>query len=704
MKQFSVLKALKFGAFGILFSGVLCISGQDVFAQKPLKNPDKKSAGRNTAQFDKTVLATVGNEKITYGELEKAYRTMNRKENVNFYDIPRKEADDFLNIYIRYRLKVMDAMDKGFDRDPAVMADITQNRKLLAESYYFDKKLTEPSMERLLKRRDRELSIAIIHFAIPQIGENGDTLKAFERANRALNAIKRGADFAQMARDSSDDDQTGPNGGALPAFVTGGMILRPVEDAAYSIKKAGDVYPNVVKTRFGYFLVKLLKIEPRVKVKSSHILIIPKDNDSLGAVRKADSVLALLKKGSSFTLLAQENSDDKTSGIRGGELGGWYSRSQGFEETQGQRLVPQYEEAIFALKAGEISKVVYSDYGAHIIRLDSLKSVNPDDEREEIKKMYKRVYFEDEKQQLLDSVKRAEGFRVNEESFKNLLLSVDTTKTTFDKTWRTDIPQNLQEQILYYTPQENYTVGAILDSLTIRPDFRGYTMSRSGISRAFEKLVEPMVMTRATNNLEKNYPEFASRMKEFRDGILLFKAEDQQVWSKLKFDSTLARYYYDTTKTRYMTETKYDISEIYVLTDSMANDLRRQIDNGADFSKLAGEYTMREGYRERQGNIGVFAARENKLAAMAASQNAVSGTIMGPVASEKGFTLARVNNVQPARMKTFEEAIPDLAPAFQDQLQKNLTEEWLRGVREHHPVKIESAAMNTIFTNNPKNG
>jgi len=147
-------------------------------------------------------LATVGSEKITYGELEKAYRTMNRKENVNFYDIPRQEAEDFLNIYIRYRLKVQDAKDKGFENDPAVMADINQNRKLLAESFLFDKKLTEPSVERLLKRRERELSIAIIHFAIPQMGD-ADTLKAFERATRALNAIKRGADLAQMARDST---------------------------------------------------------------------------------------------------------------------------------------------------------------------------------------------------------------------------------------------------------------------------------------------------------------------------------------------------------------------------------------------------------------------------------------------------------------------------------------------------------------------
>jgi peptidyl-prolyl cis-trans isomerase SurA len=699
MDQFSFFNALKFGALSILFSGVVLVPGVEISAQKTKTETPKKS-GKN---YDKTVLATVGKEKITYGELEKAYRTMNRKETMNLYEVPRQEVEDFLNIYIRYRLKVQDAKDKGFETDPAVMADINQNRKLLAESFLFDKKLTEPSVERLLKRRDRELSIAIIHFAIPQVGD-ADTLKAFQRANRALNAIKKGADFAQLARDSSDDSQTGPNGGELPSYITGGVILRPVEDAAYAISKPGEVYPDVVKTRFGYFLVKLLKSEPRRLVQSSHILITQKEGDSLAAGRTADSLLALLKKGADFKKLARENSDDKTSAMRGGTVGGWYSRSQGFEDTQGQRLVSEYENAMFSLKPGQYSGVIFTDYGAHIITVDSVKTVSADEERDEVKKMYRRVYFEEEKQQMIDSIKRAEGFRFNENVFNKLLSSVDTVKTTFDTTWRKQVPSELYPQVVYYTSQGNFTVNALLDSLTRRPDFRGYTISRSGISRAIEKIVEPMVLSRATSRLENDYPEFADRMREFRDGILLFKAEDQQVWSKLKFDSTLARHYYDTTRSRYNTETKYNISEIYVLTDSMATSLKRQLDNGADFAALAGQYTMREGYRERQGHLGTLAARENKLAAMADAQKLSDGAIVGPIAIEKGFALVRVNKVEPSRQKTFEEAIPELAPAFQDQLQKQLTEEWLNGVRERHPVKVETATLGTIFTRDPKNG
>ncbi|HYF02782.1 MAG TPA: peptidyl-prolyl cis-trans isomerase, partial [Patescibacteria group bacterium] len=257
-------------------------------------------------------------------------------------------------------------------------------------------------------------------------------------------------------------------------------------------------------------------------------------------------------------------------------------------------------------------------------------------------------------------------------------------------------------QIIYYSPQNNYSINSLLDSMTRRSDFRGYTLNRLGITRALEKMTEPQLTNRAMGNLERQYPEFGDRMREFRDGILLFKAEDQEVWSKLKFDSTLARYYYDTTSARYRTETKYDISEIYVLTDTMANDIRRSIDNGGDFAQLAAQNTMREGAREKKGNIGLVAAREHKLAAMVHDRNATPGTIIGPIAIDKGFTIVRVNRVEPARVKTFEEAIPELAPAFQDQLQKNLTEKWLSEVRSRHQVKVEIATLNDIFMHSPK--
>ncbi len=73
-------------------------------------------------------------------------------------------------------------------------------------------------------------------------------------------------------------------------------------------------------------------------------------------------------KGANFDKLAKEKSDDKGSGAKGGDLG-WFTAD---------RMVPEFSKAAFALKKGEISKPVKSDFGWHVIQvLDRRKAAAP---------------------------------------------------------------------------------------------------------------------------------------------------------------------------------------------------------------------------------------------------------------------------------------------------------------------------------------
>ena len=103
------------------------------------------ASGILLAEIDKNeVLATVGNVKITYGELERAYqKNMNRKS-FKFPDLPKDSLKSFLNMYIGYKLKVLDAIRKNYHTKEEVLKDLNDNRKILAESYYFDDKLYKP--------------------------------------------------------------------------------------------------------------------------------------------------------------------------------------------------------------------------------------------------------------------------------------------------------------------------------------------------------------------------------------------------------------------------------------------------------------------------------------------------------------------------------------------------------------------------------
>lgn len=105
------------------------------------------------------------------------------------------------------------------------------------------------------------------------------------------------------------------------------------------------------------------KFQQGPRVRASHILItVPQNADAAtkqAAKTKADGLLRDLKGGKDFAALAKENSQDPGSAPQGGDLG--------FFE-QGQ-MVPQFEQAAFALNPGQTSEVVETQFGFHIIKV-----------------------------------------------------------------------------------------------------------------------------------------------------------------------------------------------------------------------------------------------------------------------------------------------------------------------------------------------
>ncbi|MBI2598075.1 MAG: peptidylprolyl isomerase [Candidatus Diapherotrites archaeon] len=97
-----------------------------------------------------------------------------------------------------------------------------------------------------------------------------------------------------------------------------------------------------------------------VQVSASHILV---DSEE-----KAKELLGKLKEGADFAALAKENSTDKVSGENGGKLG-FFSRGE---------VVKEFADAAFSLKPGELSDVVKSQFGYHIILLEEIKDAPAD--------------------------------------------------------------------------------------------------------------------------------------------------------------------------------------------------------------------------------------------------------------------------------------------------------------------------------------
>ena len=107
------------------------------------------------------------------------------------------------------------------------------------------------------------------------------------------NKLKNGADFAQLAEEYSQD-RSGENGGDLGWFGKGQMV-KPFEDAAFGLKKIGDI-SEPVQSRFGFHIIKLTgkrdkndKGEKQEQVKASHILLKTEASPQTLADLKADA-------------------------------------------------------------------------------------------------------------------------------------------------------------------------------------------------------------------------------------------------------------------------------------------------------------------------------------------------------------------------------------------------------------------------------
>jgi peptidyl-prolyl cis-trans isomerase C len=123
------------------------------------------------------------------------------------------------------------------------------------------------------------------------------------------------------------------------------------------------------------------------RVKARHILIraagspLPvrpgaKEVPEADALAKAQEIRKKIEGGADFAELARTESDDTTSGAQGGDLG-FFGRNQ---------MVPPFEEAAFAMKAGELSQPVKTPFGYHIIKVEARESKSLDEMRPEIEK------------------------------------------------------------------------------------------------------------------------------------------------------------------------------------------------------------------------------------------------------------------------------------------------------------------------------
>ena len=116
-----------------------------------------------------------------------------------------------------------------------------------------------------------------ILLAINPSASDSDKAAVRKRAQNLINQVKKGTDFATLAKNNSDDQSNKDRGGELPVFERG-MMVKPFEDAAFGAKKGDIIGP--VETQFGIHIIKIDDVLPQKIVELKDV----KDDPRLKAL------------------------------------------------------------------------------------------------------------------------------------------------------------------------------------------------------------------------------------------------------------------------------------------------------------------------------------------------------------------------------------------------------------------------------------
>ena len=483
------------------------------------------------------VVAEFGKYKITLDEFEHAYaKNVGGWENAVNKDM--QEYKNFLDLYVKFRMKLRDAQVRAYDKDEILMGELKDYQKQVGVSYILEKKVNEPGIKQLYDRRKEEFRVSHIMIRPDSTGDEA----ARKKAQAILDSIKNGHNFENMAIKHSDDKFSGVNGGDI-YYITAGLLPYEFEDPMYTLK-AGEVYPEVVKTRFGYHLIKVTARQHRFpKIQASHILIGYHNGegniDTTYAKMRADSVLAQLKAGASFEELALKYSDDPGSKEKGGDLG-YFER---------RMMVKEFDETAFQMEFGQISDLVQTNFGFHIIKLtDKMDTQSYEEEYENLKNMFNKQRYPHEREVMIESMKNKYNFTIDENSLNRFVENSDSLRFGMVHPRYDEIASD----VLFSYAGKKVTVGNFLEAASRNSKITAKPMDDIvEVENAINTLAEDMLLEEEAMNLDKEDPQFAQLMEDYKDGIFIFKIQEEEVWNKVKIDSAAVYEYWSTNKDKY---------------------------------------------------------------------------------------------------------------------------------------------------------
>jgi len=635
------------------------------------------------AQQNDPVLFTVHKTPVHVSEFSYIYAKTNGKN----ADFSRKSLEEYLDLYVKFKLKVHKARDLQIDTIPSLKNELDGYRRQLADSYLVDKEVTEKLTKEAYERVQQDVDLYHIFFAVPANASPADTLAQYIKALDIKKKIDTGASFEEMAAAHSDDKSALNNGGHI-GFIT--AIFPPgmyaLETAAYTAKLNQLTGP--VRSSGGYHLMKIGARRPaRGEMEVAHILIRNVEGKAEEAKQRIDSIYQALMGGATFEEMAAL-SDDRNSGPRGGYLGFFGIN----------RYEPAFENAAFAIaKDGEYSRPFESAAGWHIIKRISKRDIQPYSvEKPRLENRIKNdERFEEARRAMVENIRKQNGFKENPQTLEQYAAGLNEEFLTFK--WKSS--QEKSPAVLFTLGKNDKATIAdfeefLVNSSRKRLRYSGSMEPAAAAKLLYKDFVDDFCLRFEEEHLYEKYPDFRALMREYEEGILLFEATKMQVWDKASQDTVgLEQFFNKYARGKYRWDERAVIHKWQIAPEAkdQVGDILKTVSKTSAEAALARfntadkqVLTMESATYERTKAPAVIPDEKWRVGGMSAA-------VQDP--KTQVHTFYRIESITPPVDKTLKEARGYIVADYQDYLEA----QWVEQLRKEYKVDINRAVFEKLI-------
>lgn len=604
------------------------------------------------AQSTEEVLCTIDGENVYTSEFVSIYK----KNQDLVIENETKDFEEYLNLFIEYKLKIKKAYELQLDTATVFQTELQKYKEQLMEPYLSNQEATEFLVKEAYQRTVNEVNASHILIRVAPDAKPKDTLLAYQKIVEIRNKIVGGMPFGEAAMQFSEDPSAKENNGNLGYFSAFSMVYS-FENAAYNTAVGEVSLP--FKSQFGYHILMVNdKRKSKGEVEVAHIMA---KNDSVNvnsAKEKIDDIYQKLQQGGDFFKIAREHSDDLSSAKKGGLLPKFGSG----------RMIKLFDDVAFGLQnEGDYSKPFQSNFGWHILKL--------------IKK-YPIQSYETLKEPIANRIKNGNRSKFVEAALVEELEKQYTVKEYLNVL--ASFYDNKQAQ-----KNSNQTILVIEEENIPAKDFYQFLQSHGNeqIGLAFERFKNNKIISYHKLHLEQTNPEFAKTFKEYKDGLMLFELLQNNIWKKSE-DSLGLQTYYNKYKENYQWKKRAKLTIASCTALDQAKLVKKYLTDGLSTEQI--KDTLNKGATIHVlFSSGIIEETSNKLPK---DYNLEYGVSKVFEVKKNNYTIIKVDEIIPARIKSLAECKGAVTNDYQNYLEKNL----VVSLKNEYHIKMNKKAVKKL--------